>query len=194
MKRKIYALLMAMLLSTVTLAGCGDSGSSRDRDRYEDDDDDDDRRSSRNKDDDDEDDDDRRSSRDKYDDDDDDRRSSKSSSSKKKDYLSDVDSLIELDEAIEDIYYEDDIEDMIDIMGSAVKKFKPVTSEGKQLKSDAEEMVDILEKMLRYQDDPDRLSDLYEDLIDISAEYNDHLYDFYDAAEDAGVDEDDLYY
>lgn len=181
MKKKIFATIIALLLSAAMLAGCGDSGSSRSsRDRYEEDDDDDDRRSSRDRDEDD-DDDDRKSSS-----------SSKGSSSKKKDYLSDFEALAELDEAIADIYDEDDIEDMIDIMNSAVKRFKPTTSEGKQLKSDAEEMVDILQKMLRYQDDEDKLTDLYEDLVDISEEYNDHLYDFYDAAEDAGVDEDDL--
>lgn len=183
MKKRIYAILMALLLSTVTLAGCGDTDSGRSsRDRYEEDDDDDNRKSSKNKDDDD----DRKSSS-----------SSKGSSSKKNNYLDDFEGLAKLDEAMEglmdyDYEDEDELNDMIADVKAAIKKFKPITSEGEELKSDLEDMVDILEKMMKNLDDGERVLELYDDLQDSLVDYMEHLEDFYDAAEAAGVDEDDL--
>lgn len=164
MKKRIYAILMALLLSAVTLAGCGDSDSGRSsRDRYEDDD----------------------------------RSSSKSSSSKKNDYIDDFGGLAKLDEAMEDLMGydyedEDELNDMIAEIKSAIKKFKPNTSEGENLKSDLDEMVDILEDMMKNLDDEDEVLDLYDELQDVLEDYMEHLNDFYDAAEDAGVEEADL--
>lgn len=186
MRRKIYAILIALLLSTVTLAGCGDSGS-RDRDRYEDDDDD---RSSR-----------KSSSSSRDDDDDDDRSSSKSSSSsKKKDYQSDVDALMEMSE---DLYAEfafvyvsgaSDYYDLADVLSDAAKALNVKTSEGKQIKSDIQKMAKFYESIGKCieREDVDGLSDINDEWEDFLDDFDDHVNDFIDSAEDQGVDEDDL--
>ena len=190
MRRKIYAILIALLLSTVTLAGCGDSGSRRDRDRYEDEDDDDDDRSSR-----------RSSSSKKEDDDDDDRSSSKgSSSSKKKDYQNDVDELMVMSE---DLYAEfslvyitgaDDYYDLADVLSDAASSVKVKTSEGKQIKSDVQKMAKFYEAIAKCieREDADGLTDLNDEWSKFVSDFEDHVDEFIDAAEEQGVDEDDL--
>ena len=164
MKKRVYAILIALLLSTVTLAGCGDSGSSRrDRDRYEEDEDD-------NKD---------RSSRKDRDEDDNDGTS-------KEAYLKDVRAIVEAAENMENL--SSDPNDGVKELKAIVNSLKVKTPEGKAVKADLEKMSKAMDKLAENEDDEDAFDDLMEAMGDFTSD----LQELVEAAEEAGVDEDDL--
>lgn len=103
----------------------------------------------------------------------------------RKDYENDVDALIDI--------YEDLNNGAISIQ-DAVEDLEVKTPEGKQIKSDMQEMAEIYEKINKYFDrkDYDKIDALEDDLHDLADDTMNHFVDFSDAAEDKDVDEDDL--
>ena len=108
----------------------------------------------------------------------------------KDDYLDDIEEISSLSDA--DI--SSDPEEMADDLNDILKDLKLKTPEGKAIKKDLQDMVDILDKMVKNMDDldSDEAEEMYNDLMDIYDKLEDHVDDFEKAAEDAGVDEDDV--
>lgn len=107
------------------------------------------------------------------------------SGTSRKDYENDVDALIDI--------YEDLNNGAISIQ-DAVEDLEVKTPEGKQIKSDMQEMAEIYEKINKYFDrkDYDKIDALEDDLHDLADDTMNHFVDFSDAAEDKDIDEDDL--
>lgn len=108
----------------------------------------------------------------------------------KDDYLDDIEEI----STLEDADVSDDPEEMADDLNDVLKNLKLKTPEGKAIKKDLQDMVDILDKMVKNMDDldEDEAEEMYNDLMDIYDKLEDHVDDFEKAAEDAGVDDDDV--
>lgn len=108
----------------------------------------------------------------------------------KKDYLNDLEELVNVSDVDVDT---DDPDEMIDSMNDLIKGLKMSTPEGKKIKSDMQELVKLLEKMAKMEDaDYDEIMEIYSDYMDLVSKLEDDFEKFGEAAEDAGVDEDDL--
>ena len=141
MKKRIFAIVTALMLVFVMLTGCGDTS----KDNYHDD---------------------------------------------RDDYLDDIEGISSLNDA--DI--SSDPEEMADDLNDVLKELKLKTPEGKAIKKDLQDMVDILDKMVKNMDDldEDEAEKMYNDLMEIYDKLEDHVNDFIEAAEDAGVDDNDI--
>ena len=108
----------------------------------------------------------------------------------KDDYLDDIEEISSLSDA--DI--SSDPEEMADDLNDILKDLKLKTPEGKDIKKDLQDMVDILDKMVKNIDDLDEddAEEMYNDMMEIYNDLEDHVNDFIEAAEDAGVDDDDV--
>lgn len=106
--------------------------------------------------------------------------------SSKDDYLNDFNEIAE--------FYQDmaDISDDPDEIASLLKDMNVKTSEGKAMKDDFQELVNIMNTMLENQDDADVLMKALGDLSDLYESIEEHAENFVDAAEKAGVSDDDL--
>lgn len=164
MKKRIYAILMALLLSTVTLAGCGDSGS---RDRYEDDGGNKDSKSSSSK------------------------KDYEKDIAALIDMMEEFEDLSNDFLYVSDY---DDYQEVVDDMYDLIDNLKVQTPEGKKIKSSMKEVIEILDKMGKYADkgDQDKANEMQRKGQDVSDEVEDLVEDFIDAAEKKGVDDDDL--
>lgn len=89
---------------------------------------------------------------------------------------------------------DDLVDDLNDLSDDLVKKLYVQTPEGKQIQSDIQEIAELFEKVVKYtnQGDIDKIYDLTDDISDLFSVLGDHIEDFFDAARDSGVDEDDL--
>ena len=134
MKKRIMATAMALVLSIVTLAGCG--GSSKD------------------------------------------------------DYLNDIAEIAEFSQDSSNV--SDDPEDMVAEMTSLLKDMKVKTAEGKAIKDDFQEMIDALNTMLQNQDDADAVMKALGNLTSVYETLEDDAEKLLEAAEKAGVDDNDL--
>lgn len=99
-------------------------------------------------------------------------------------------------EAIFDIDMDDE-DDLIDSMKELTKTAKGMkmqTSEGKKVKKDFQELTELLVDAAKAEakDDDKKLDKLEDKMDDISDALEDDIEDFIDAAEDKGVDEEDL--
>lgn len=105
-----------------------------------------------------------------------------------KDYRNDFEAFAGLED-LEDI--SDDPEEMIKDMNSIVKGIKVSTPEGKAVKKDLQDFVDLMDKILNKMDDLDEgeAMDLYNDLLQLTSDMEKDLKAFQDAAVKAGVDE-----
>lgn len=110
--------------------------------------------------------------------------------SAKDDYLSDITEIAEFSQGFENI--SDDPAEMVGAVETLLKDLNVKTSEGKAIKDDYQEMVDILNTMLNNQDDADALMEALGNLTTIYGKIEDDAEKFVDAAEKAGVDEDDI--
>lgn len=108
----------------------------------------------------------------------------------KDDYLDDIEEISSLSDA--DI--SSDPEEMADDLNDILKDLKLKTPEGKDIKKDLQDMVDILDKMVKNMDDLDEddAEEMYNDMMEIYDDLEKHVNDFIEAAEDAGVDDDDV--
>lgn len=104
----------------------------------------------------------------------------------KNDYLNDVEEFATLNNA--DI--SSDPEEMADDISAALKDLKLKTPEGKAVKEDMEQLIDLLDKITKNMDDLDE--DIYNDMLEIYENIEKDMEDFVNAAEEAGVDEDDV--
>ena len=111
-------------------------------------------------------------------------------SSSKDDYLDDIREINSLNDA--DI--SSDPEEMADDLNDILKDLKLKTPEGKAIKKDLQDMVDILDRMVKNIDnlDEDEAEEMYNDIMEIYDRLEDHVNDFIEAAEEAGVDDDDV--
>lgn len=106
--------------------------------------------------------------------------------SSKDDYLNDLNEIAE--------FYQDmaGISDDPGEMASLLKDMNVKTSEGKAMKDDFQELINIMNTMLENQDDADVLMKALGDISDLYESIEKHAENFVDAAEKAGVDDDDL--
>ncbi len=107
------------------------------------------------------------------------------------DYIRDFESIAALSADMNSLSI-DDPEDAVYELNDIIRDFSAKTPEGKTIKKDVEKMIDILNEMVDNQDDEDTLNDLYDELIDLSDTIMDDFEAFGEAAEDAGVTEDDI--
>lgn len=110
--------------------------------------------------------------------------------SSKNDYLSDISEIAEFSQGFENI--SDDPEEMVGAVQNLLKDLNVKTPEGIVVKDDYQEMVDILNTMLTNQDDANAAMSALSDLMDIYEKIEDDAEKFVDAAEKAGVDDDDI--
>lgn len=110
--------------------------------------------------------------------------------SSKNDYLSDISEIAEFSQGFENI--SDDPAEMVGAVEKLLKDLNVKTPEGIAVKDDYQEMADILNTMLKNQDDADALMSALSDLTKIYEKIEDDAEKFVDAAEKAGVDDDDI--
>lgn len=106
----------------------------------------------------------------------------------KKDYINDVGELVDMVKDFSDISFFDDPEDIVNDIKDIVKDMSVKTPEGKALKNDLQDMADSLSKLAKDGDDENAAKKLNEAMEN----FQDDLEEFLEAAEDAGVDEDDI--
>lgn len=110
--------------------------------------------------------------------------------SSKEDYLSDVEAISAYGEAMSEV------EDMADF-ADAAKDLDVKTAEGKELKKDLEQLGDYMTEfsdMLEDIDnvDEDAMEELSNKVTELQETVEEHAQDFQDAAEKAGVSEEDI--
>lgn len=104
-----------------------------------------------------------------------------------KDYRNDMEAFAGID--MEDV--SDDPQEMIKDMNSVVKGIKVSTPEGKAVKKDLQDFVDLMDKTLNKAADmdEDEAMELYNDLMQLISDLGKDMQTFQDAAVEAGVDE-----
>lgn len=110
--------------------------------------------------------------------------------SSKDDYLNDITEIAEFSQGFENI--SNDPEKMVDVVENLLKDLSVKTPEGNAIKDDYQEMVDILNTMLKNPDDADALMSALGDLTDLYEKIEEDGEKFVDAAEKAGVDDNDI--
>lgn len=119
---------------------------------------------------------------------------SETANESRQDYENDMKILTNVVPAFFDVildYNDGDIntEAMLNRLNAYCKSIRVRTPKGKQIKSDLQAIVKDFEKSARGDSEA---YDSFDDLMDLISDLEDHLEDFLDAAEDSGVDEDDL--
>lgn len=110
--------------------------------------------------------------------------------SSKDDYLNDITEIAEFSQGFENV--SDDPEEMVGVVDNLLKNLSVTTPEGIAIKDDYQEMVDILNTMLKNPDDSDALMSALGELANLYEKIEKDGEKFVDAAEKAGVDDDDI--
>ena len=103
-----------------------------------------------------------------------------------KDYVKDIKAITAAAEDMENL--SSDPKDGVKELKAIVKSLKVRTPEGKAIKADLKKMSDAMNKLSKNEDD----EDAWEDVMEAMGDFYDHLNDFVKAAQEAGVDEDDI--
>lgn len=106
----------------------------------------------------------------------------------KKDYVNDIGEIVDMARDFSNISLFGDPEDVVKEIEDIVKDMKVKTPEGKALKNDLKDMADSMSKLAKDADNEkaaEKLSKAMED-------FQDDMEDFLEAADAAGVDEDDI--
>ena len=106
----------------------------------------------------------------------------------KKDYVNDIGEIVDMARDFSNISLFGDPEDVVKEIEDIVKDMKVKTPEWKALKKDLKDMADSMSKLAKDETDEKAA----EKLADAMKAFEDDLEDFLEAAEDAGVDEDDI--
>lgn len=106
----------------------------------------------------------------------------------KKDYVNDIGEIVDMMKDFSDISLFGDPEDVAKDIKAIVNDMKVKTPEGKAVKSDLQTMADSMTKLAKDENDKDAAEKLAKALED----FQNDLEDFVEAADDAGVDEDDI--
>lgn len=106
----------------------------------------------------------------------------------KKDYVNDVGEIVDMMQDFYGLSLFGDPEDVAKEIKDIVSDMKVKTPEGKALKSDLQIMADSMSKLAKDADDEKAAEKLDEALKD----FQNDLDDFLEAAEDAGIDENDI--
>lgn len=113
--------------------------------------------------------------------------------SSKDNYLNDLQEIVDMYSELSNLSF-DDYDQIVSDMESAIKGLSMKTSEGKAIKSDLQDMVDVLEDVVAAMEDFDleTITEASERMDKISESADEHMEAFLEAAEKAGVSEDDL--
>ena len=106
----------------------------------------------------------------------------------KKDYVNDIGEIVDMMKDFSDISLFGDPKDVAKDIKAIVNDMKVKTPEGKAVKSDLQTMADSMTKLAKDENDKDAAEKLAKALED----FQNDLEDFVEAADDAGVDEDDI--
>lgn len=112
----------------------------------------------------------------------------------KEDYLNDIEEITALSEVDTDT---DDMEEMVEIMKDAIDDLDVSTGEGKTLKKDMAELIDYTADLTSDLDalanmEEDELEEMQDKMDELQTKIEDDVQEFLDAAEEAGVEEEDL--
>lgn len=112
----------------------------------------------------------------------------------KKDYLNDIDAFNTLSEVDTDT---DDMNELVETMTKAIDDLDVSTDEGKDIKKDMQELMELTGDLLTDLDalaemDEDELEEMQTKMEELTDSIEDGVEKFRTAAEEAGVDEEDL--